>query len=78
MLISVLVLAAGVALLGGLALIGTGGVTKPPSAVLEFMVLPLIGGYAFVTLASLSGGGRGVARRPMTARTACPVRRRVE
>jgi len=57
MLISVLVLAAGVALLGGLALIGTGGVTKPPSAVLEFMVLPLIGGYAFVTLASLSGGG---------------------
>ena len=57
MLISVLVLAAGVALLGGIALLGTGGVTKPISAVAEFIVLPLIGAYAFVTLASLSGGG---------------------
>lgn len=57
MLTSVLVLAAGVALLGGVALIGTGTVTKPASAVVEFIVLPLIGAYAFVTLASLSGGG---------------------
>jgi hypothetical protein len=32
-------------------------VTKPISAVAEFIVLPLIGAYAFVTLASLSGGG---------------------
>ena len=56
MLISVLVLAAGVALLGGVALIGTGGLTKPASAVAEFILLPLIGAYAFVTLSSLSGG----------------------
>ena len=47
MLISVVVLAAGIALLGGLALIGTGGVTKPPSAVLEFIV-PEEGRYVLV------------------------------
>jgi hypothetical protein len=42
--------------LGALALRGTGSLTKPVSAVLCFVLLPLIASYGFVTLASLSGG----------------------
>jgi hypothetical protein len=49
-------MAACVALIGGLAMLGTGVLTKPPSAVLEFVVLPLIASWAFMVLASLSGG----------------------
>jgi len=57
MLVEILVLAVSVAVLGGLALRGTGSLTKPASAALFFVVLPLIASAGFVTLASLSGGG---------------------
>ena len=57
MLVEILVLAVSVAVLGGLAMLGTGSLTKPVSAAVCFVVLPLIASAGFVTLASLSGGG---------------------
>ncbi len=57
MLVETLVLAMCVALLGGLALRGTGGLTRPVSAALCFVVLPFIASYGFVTLSNQSGGG---------------------
>jgi hypothetical protein len=55
-LIPTVVMAACVAVLGGLAMRGTGVLTKPVSAAAEFVVLPLIASFAFNVLASLSGG----------------------
>ena len=57
MLADTLGLAVCVAILGALALRGTDGLTKPISAAVCFVVLPLIASYGFVTLSSLSGGG---------------------
>jgi hypothetical protein len=57
MLVEILVLAISVAVLGGLAMLGTDSLHKPASAVVCFVVLPLIASAGFVTLASLSGGG---------------------
>lgn len=56
MLVDTLVLAACVAVLGGLALRGTDSLRKPASAAVLFVVLPLIASYGFVTLATLSSG----------------------
>ncbi len=57
MLIPTLVFAACVALLGGCALYGKGALTRPVSAVVGFVLLPLIASAAFNGLANLSGGG---------------------
>jgi hypothetical protein len=57
MLVSTLIFAACVALLGGIALYGKGALTKPVSAVIAFVALPLIASAAFNGLANLSGGG---------------------
>ncbi|MET0965724.1 MAG: hypothetical protein ABWZ02_04970 [Nakamurella sp.] len=56
MLVEILALAISVAVLGGLAMRGTGSLTKPVSAAVCFVLLPLIASAGFVTLASLSGG----------------------
>jgi hypothetical protein len=56
MLVEILVLAISVAVLGGLAMLGTDSLPNPVSAVVCFVVLPLIASAGFVTLASLSGG----------------------
>ncbi len=57
MLISTLIFAACVALLGGCALYGKGLLPRPVSAVVAFVVLPLIASAAFNGLANLSGAG---------------------
>jgi hypothetical protein len=57
MLLSTVVFAACVALLGGCALYGKGHLTRPGSAVVMFIVLPLIASAAFNVLAGLSGAG---------------------
>ncbi len=57
MLVPVLVLAVSVAVLGALALVGTGGLRgNPIQAAIMFIVLPLIAAYGFVTLGAISGG----------------------
>lgn len=57
MLIPVLVLAVSVAVLGALAMIGTGGLRgNPIQAAVMFVLLPLIASYGFVTLGTISGG----------------------
>ena len=57
MLIPVLVLAVCVAVLGALAMTGTGGLRgNPVQAALMFILLPLIASYGFVTLGAISGG----------------------
>lgn len=57
MLVPVLVLAVCVAVLGALALVGTGGLRgNPIQAALMFVILPLIAAYCFVTLGAISGG----------------------
>ena len=56
MLVEILVLAVCVAVLGGVAMLGTGSLSRPASAAVCFVVLPLIASAGFVTLASLSGG----------------------
>ena len=57
MLVQTLGMAVCVAVMGALALLGTDSLSKPVSAVICFVLLPLIASYGFVTLASLSGGG---------------------
>ncbi len=57
LLTSTLVFAACVALLGGCALYGKGLLPRPASAVVLFVLLPLIASAAFNGLASLSGSG---------------------
>ena len=57
MLISVLVLAASVAVLGALAMRGTGSLRgNPIQAALMIVLLPLFAAYGFVTLGSISAG----------------------
>jgi len=56
-LVPVLVLAISVAVLGALAMAGTGGLRgNPIQAAIMFIVLPLIAAYGFVTLGTISGG----------------------
>ncbi|MGS0684904.1 hypothetical protein ACVBEQ_07095 [Nakamurella sp. GG22] len=57
MLVGILVLAVSVAVLGGLAMRGADSLSRPVSAAVCFVVLPLIASAGFITLASLSGGG---------------------
>jgi len=46
-----------VAVLGALAMIGTGGLKgNPIQAAIMFVVLPLIASYCFVSLGVISGG----------------------
>ena len=57
MLITVLVFAACVAVLGAVAMRGTDGLRGNPfQAALMFVVLPLFASFGFMTLASISGG----------------------
>ena len=56
-LVPVLVLAICVAVLGALAMGGTGGLRgNPIQAAIMFIVLPLIAAYGFVSLGIISGG----------------------
>lgn len=54
---TVLVLAVCVAVLGLIAMIGTGGLKgNPVQAVIMIIVLPFIASYGFVALGEISGG----------------------
>jgi hypothetical protein len=56
-LTTVLVLAVSVAVLGAIAMIGTGGMKgNPVQLAIMFVVLPLIASYLFVSLGVISGG----------------------
>ena len=57
MMTTVLVLAVSVAVLGLIAMIGTGGLKgNPIQAAIMIVVLPLIASYCFVALGEISGG----------------------
>jgi bacteriorhodopsin len=57
MIVTVLVLAVSVAVLGAIAMIGTGGLRgNPVQAAIMFLVLPLLASYGFVALGEISGG----------------------
>ena len=54
---AVVVLAVCVAVMGAVAMIGTGGLKgNPVQAAIMFVVLPLIASYCFVSLGVISGG----------------------
>ena len=57
MLVPVILLAACVAVLGALAMRGTGGLSgNPVQAGLMFVMLPVFAAYGFVTLGTISAG----------------------
>ncbi len=54
---TVVIMAVCVAVMGGIAMIGTGGLKgNPVQAAIMFVVLPLIASYGFVSLGVISGG----------------------
>jgi len=54
---AVVVMAVCVAVMGAVAMIGTGGLKgNPVQAAIMFVVLPLIASYGFVSLGVISGG----------------------
>jgi hypothetical protein len=57
MLVEILVLAGAAAVLAGVAMRGTGSLSRSMSTAACLVLLPLIGSVGFIVLASLSGGG---------------------
>jgi hypothetical protein len=56
-LVEILVLGISAAVVSGLAMRGTGSLSKSVSMAVCFVMLPLMGSAGFVVLASLSGSG---------------------